>query len=367
VGNRIVAIRDSQSKAAPALVKYEYDGAGNLVYVHKLQDREPKTAYATTTYVYGKASFPHYITAITNAAGIPLARNEYYENGKLKTITDAKEALTTFTYTYEQLSARTYGTPVARQEITFRPNALEETAVLTTTHETDAQGNIIYSKDATGFETHRKCESVSGALLPTEEQWKVAQEGNRKYFRRWAYESPNSPYSPTSVTDADTSGNPVRTTKHEYDGQGHVTITREPKFSSGTSTYRQTTYASGLPQKEEVFGTDPANATLNEYVYYPDGHQHESLLRYTIDAVGAVTLYTYYGVEPGGGFGDLKEVTVYPAGTPPLHPGTARYLSRTQYTYDEHGNRLTETRYCYKRNPDGPFAGGEDAFTSPRL
>jgi len=79
-------------------VKYEYDGIGNLVYVHKLVDRQAKT-YATTTYQYDpKSANPHYITKILDARNVQVAMNRYYDNGKLWQITDAENRTTTFTY-----------------------------------------------------------------------------------------------------------------------------------------------------------------------------------------------------------------------------------------------------------------------------
>ena len=94
VGNRIVAVRDAQDQIAKntPMVRYEYDSAGNLVYVHKLQSKSgagSDAKYATTTYVYGKPEFPHFITEIIDPRGVKLARNTYYPagnaNGKCRT------------------------------------------------------------------------------------------------------------------------------------------------------------------------------------------------------------------------------------------------------------------------------------------
>ncbi len=81
---RITAVHDpiGGSNGLPA-VKYVYDrDKGNLLQVLKLVDRSAGT-YITNKYHYDHPDFPHYITSIENAKGVPVTRNLYDESGRL--------------------------------------------------------------------------------------------------------------------------------------------------------------------------------------------------------------------------------------------------------------------------------------------
>jgi len=94
---RIVAIRDpnSGSNGLP-VVKYIYNReTGNLIQVHRLQDRTVGN-YLVTKYHYDHAKFPHFITSIEDPRGIPLARNEYDDSGRLTAVVDADGKRTAF-------------------------------------------------------------------------------------------------------------------------------------------------------------------------------------------------------------------------------------------------------------------------------
>jgi RHS repeat-associated protein len=88
--SRITAMHDmiSGSNGLP-VVKYIYQqDTGNLIQVLKLTDRAAGT-YAPEKYHYDNPAFPHYITSIENALGIPVARNLYDSSGRLVALVDA--------------------------------------------------------------------------------------------------------------------------------------------------------------------------------------------------------------------------------------------------------------------------------------
>jgi YD repeat-containing protein len=91
--NRITHVYDPNGLNAngqpngPAAVLYEYEGL-NLTKVRRLTDRTA-TNYLTTEFSYTNATYPHFLTAIKDPRGITGIRNEYDENGKLKSHTDA--------------------------------------------------------------------------------------------------------------------------------------------------------------------------------------------------------------------------------------------------------------------------------------
>ncbi|HKS36856.1 MAG TPA: DUF6531 domain-containing protein, partial [Verrucomicrobiae bacterium] len=371
--DRIIAVRDGQdpSVGAPPLVRYEYDGLGNLARVHKLVNRQSET-YETTTYKYQKPEAPHYITAILDPRGIEIARSTYYDDGRLESITDARGRKTTFlheTSGFEGNRPSGYGTPVAREVVKFKPRP-DQAAEQVTVHEADAQGNVILSTDPLLFKTWRKFELQpvgipNPAMLQTEEQSTVAQE-NRTYVRKFDFGSSASPYSPASVTDTHEAGQTanLRTTYFTYNSLGLVTKTVEPGFAENGPVYSQTDYnAAGQPTKELFSGTDPvaSGARLSENVYHSAAADPFSgMLWSTLDALNNATVYDYYGTgENGGRFGDLKSVTTRENVTPaiPSDPGlparTGTPLSKTVYTYAANGNRLTEERIKFQRDANG--------------
>jgi RHS repeat-associated protein len=88
--NRITAIRDplAGTNGLP-VVRYVYNqDTANLIQVHRLTDRTAGT-YLTNKYFYDHPAFPHYITTIEDARGIPVARNLYDDYGRLTGIIDA--------------------------------------------------------------------------------------------------------------------------------------------------------------------------------------------------------------------------------------------------------------------------------------
>jgi RHS repeat-associated protein len=97
--SRITALHDmiSGSNGLPS-VKYVYNqDSGNLIQVLKLVDRTAGT-YLTNKYHYDNANFPHFITSMENASGVPLIRNLYDDSGRLIGIVDASGRTNSFVH-----------------------------------------------------------------------------------------------------------------------------------------------------------------------------------------------------------------------------------------------------------------------------
>ena len=70
-------------------------GTSNLLEVHRLTDRAAGT-FVVTKYHYDQPRFAHYITSIENPLGVPVARNEYDDAGRLTAVVDADGNRTEF-------------------------------------------------------------------------------------------------------------------------------------------------------------------------------------------------------------------------------------------------------------------------------
>ena len=357
-GNRIVAVRDGQNAnpSFPALVSYEYDGAGNLVYVHKLLERGPSgypATYATTTYVYGQVQFPHYITKIIDPRGVEAARNEYYDvgspnAGKLWKITDSENRVTTFTYDFagpftvpdpppEPPLDELVHKSVAREIITDNDNHQ-------TKHETDAQGNVLLTVDAKGVNTERWF-SIRNNLV---KQTIKPNDGSVDLTYNYAFTYDTLPNNPEHITSRTTSQPGGITSREEYNPQGQVWYSVDARYyvpnqaANAASFYTEYEYDSA---NGNLLRTWTGNAgfrvnKLSENTYYlgSDGAQ-AGLLKDSYDASRNRTTYSYYtsATDSDGRIGDLKDAQQYDA--------ASTLVSRTVYKYDPlTGNRKEEIR-----------------------
>jgi len=98
-GNRITEIYDPiaiNTSGSPVL-KYNYDGNGNLTNMARLIQRSP-AVYENTVYAYTNTSYPHHITSITDPRPVTTARYEYDSSGRLSKQFDALNRYTSYTY-----------------------------------------------------------------------------------------------------------------------------------------------------------------------------------------------------------------------------------------------------------------------------
>ncbi len=123
--NRITAIHDPVGTNGVPVVKYVYNQeTGNLIQVIKLMDRVNGRAL-TNVYHYDNAAFPHYITSVDDARGIPIARNLYDDSGRLIGIVDASGRTNSFDH-----------------NITNRIETVYDRKGIATTYAYDTRGNV---------------------------------------------------------------------------------------------------------------------------------------------------------------------------------------------------------------------------------
>jgi RHS repeat-associated protein len=122
--------------AGPAALIYKYDDRlDNLISVQRLVDRLAQPAvYVRTSLLYTNSHFPHYLTTILDPRGNPGIRNEYDDQGRLKSTLDADGKLITFIHD-----------PTGNREITV--DRLGNTNI----HVYDVRGNIVTNINALGI------------------------------------------------------------------------------------------------------------------------------------------------------------------------------------------------------------------------
>jgi RHS repeat-associated protein len=356
--NRITALfdPDSGSNGLP-VVQYVYDqDTGNLLQVLKLTDRTAGT-YVTNSYRYDNPNFPHYITAIQDADGVPVAENQYDSNGLLISSTDADGNVTRFIHnTSNQVdvvvdragntNSYAYDT---NGNVTIITNALGQVTTMAYDALNDKTNEVIgglqtnnYSYDiSTGF----MLQSIIGGLMTNT----FTYNGNGQV-----------------LTSTDGNGN---VTANNYDSSGNLTNTATA-LSTNTYTYYSsgqlastvdalgnvtTNYYDGSGNLTATAVLDTSNTILstNSYAYDANGNQTNSTVWRRVSGTWtpATTVYVYDGqnrvvqtIDPNG----FTNAVVYDNNG--RQSVTIDALNRpTQYFYDTRGN-LTNTIY-----PDTTF------------
>ena len=320
-GKRVIFARDAQGRitsitdAAGNAMTYGYDANGDLVLY---TDREK----STTTFAYHPA-FPHYLNEITDPLGRPAARTDYYDDGRIKSQTDAFGKSVTFSY---DLDGR-------RQTITDRTGAIR-------VFEYDARGNIV---------------------LETQPDGRIIR---RTFDARDNKTSETVPHDPDTVNPPETAW--------VFDGQDNLLSVTDPLNSSTTYTYNA---------RRQVLTTKDARDTFTVNAYDPNGNITSTKVSATLDGPPlSQTTYSYDASGNLAGTTALVDGAVCATGSTYDSAGNLSTEidalgNPTQYTYDASGNRLSETttrttpagtetlltRYEYDRqgrllktiNPDG--------------
>jgi RHS repeat-associated protein len=281
---RITSISDPN--AGPngiPLVQYIYDrDNGNLVQVLKLQDRRTGL-YATNRYDYNNPNYPHLITSIENANGVPVTRNYYGNTGRLIQTIDARGSTNQFIYAATNL------------ELTI------DTLGRTNSFVYGANGNIIAQTNALGQVT------------------------------RMAYDSLNNKTNEITFLN----GQPCATNSYSYDANGSLLSSTDPLGHTNGFTYngfgqpltstdaRGSATYNGYDANGELTGTTDAlnNVTANTY--------NNGLLAGSTDTIGTTTT-NYYDLS-----GNLTNTATLDV--------SGNILSSNSYTYDANNNRLTST------------------------
>ena len=305
---RITAIYDPNSGATnlqlstlnlQPVVKYVYNrDTGNLIQVLKLVDRTAGT-YVTNKYHYDNPNFPHYITSIENPLGIPVARNEYDDDGRLTAVVDADGNRTEFDHS-----------------TTNRMERVIDRLGHTNTFAYDPRGNITAKTNALG-----------GITLA-------------------AYDDNNNKTNEVAFLN----GAPYATNSHVFDTRLNVMLSStDPLGNIASFTYDQTY---GLL----LTSTDARNNTSTNYYDPATGH-----LLATSDALGNVSsnFFNDRGLLAGtrDPIGTLTSTFFDDAGnvlaTVALD-SSGTILSTNSFGYDANGNQTTSVTW---RQVNGVWVG----------
>jgi RHS repeat-associated protein len=285
---RITAIRDpnSGSTGLPVL-KYVYHSEnGNLLQVLKLTDRAAGT-YLTTKYRYDQPRFPHYITSIENPLGVPIARNEYDDSGRLTAVVDADGQRTEF-----------------HHNITNDVEVVIDRLGHTNTYSYDSRGNVTNTINA-----------LNGIT-------RMTYDDNNNKTNEVAFLN-GQPYATNSyVFDARSfllvSVNPLGYSNvFSYNDFGQVLTSTDARGNTSTNYYDS--------QTGNLLGTSDALGNSTTNFYDPNG---TSLLFGSRDAIGTLST-NYYDAA-----GNLTATAIWDA---------SGILSTNSFTYDNNGNRTNST------------------------
>lgn len=285
--NRITEIYDPiaiNTSGSPAL-KYDYDDIGNLTNVARLIQRSPAT-YENTAYAYTNTSFPSHLTSIKDARGIVSARYEYDSSGRLSKQYDALNRFTS--YTYDLINHR--------QIVTDR---MTNSTIQTFTE----SGQVASVQDPNNGVTSYTYDERGRKASETNPQ------GKTTYF---TYDADDNLTGQTNEVGASTS--------ETFDDFGQVLVSIDARGFGTTNAYD----ASG-----NLTFTTNALGVINAYGYDVQGNRtHETNALGRAEQVILISEYN--------SFGYLTSNATFNA--------SLTLLAGVGYTYDDNGNRVTETR-----------------------
>jgi RHS repeat-associated protein len=288
--------------AGPAALVYRYKGL-NLEFVSRLTDRATSN-YVTTTFLYENAKYPSFLTAIKDPRGITGIRNEYDENGKLKSHTDADGKTITYIHDIngrketivDRLGHTNTFSYDARGNITNSVNALGHTNLFTY----DTNGNMLTHTDPLGNTTTNTYDPTGNVLSVTLPH--KPGENSESFTTRFAYDQFGNQTSVTLPTGAvianafDPSTGDLLSVKagtnvitsYNYDSAGNVTAEVD-RF--GTNSFELDSYGNATRFTNslgQVIASDyDANGNLTNLV---DG---TNITRLAYDAMGRETTSDY--------------------------------------------------------------------------
>jgi fibro-slime domain-containing protein/RHS repeat-associated protein len=261
--------------AVPVL-KYDYDGAGDLVEVHRLVDRDSKT-YETTTFVYDE----HYITSIVDSRGLTPIQYVYDDAGRLQKVIGAKGS-----------------------EILLDPNLAGNTQTVTdrlgnvTVYSYNGRGNITGITDANGNTTYYEYNDGNNPDSATKVKVPLVKEPSEEED----YAITLTAYDDKGRTTS-TTGPVGNVTQYDYDDLGNVTNTRqyrpgpnEPVLVSQTvNTYKSNT---NLLLTTEVKDESGYTVDRTDYLYNNKNYVEHVIRRYNPDIADdnnfdIITTYLY--------------------------------------------------------------------------
>ncbi|MEM9669965.1 MAG: putative Ig domain-containing protein, partial [Pseudomonadota bacterium] len=325
---------------AGAITANKFDKLGRLIQQdRKIGEDDPDDKVITTTYAYDSRGN---LEVLTEAAGQP------------------EERVTTFDYDDLNRLTHTYG-----ETVSIYSGGEDDTAsTITPTDVTvyDRRGNIIESRNAAGARTlfyYDTLNRISHEISPTGTLTRHFYDNNGNVKETRVYETRVTLPATPGESPPDGSGS-VRTTRFDYDNLNR--LERSEVINVQTTNYNGSTVSIATQTIATVYEydalgnvvkvTDPNGKSTHSY-FDAIGRKTEEvdsegfLTRWTYDAQGNVKQEYRFAEKPSG------PVTVTGFGTinwnpPSENASTALsqlYADRiTDYTYDQNGNRLTETR-----------------------
>jgi RHS repeat-associated protein len=284
---RITEIYDPIALATSGLpaLTYGYDGTGNLTNVARLVQRSP-VVYENTGYAYTNAAFPSSVTAVTDPRGVVTERYEYDANGRLYKKYDAFGRATT--YTYDLVNHR--------QVVTDR---LNHSTVQTFT----PSGQLASLQDANGGITSYGYDQQGRRIAETN------AAGEATFF---AYDENNNPIGVTNELS--------QSSRAIYNDFGQVLVSFDNAGNGTTNSYDD--------NGNLLFVTNALNV-VTAYGY--DGQGNVTTRTNAFELPEQVIVQNDYNE-----FGWLTNTVTFDA--------SLQTVSQTSYTYDDNGNKLTETK-----------------------
>lgn len=310
--SRIAAIMDSASGAnGLPVVKYEYNNATNLARVLKLQDRNAQT-YATNTYLYENGKFPHYLTKILDARGVPVARNLYDDSGKLIGVIDAAGRTNRFVHditgqletTYDRMGNKTIHGYDTRGNVTSTVDALGDATYMTyddpnnPSSETSATVQIDDTTTATtyfAYDNNGNCTQVVDPLGHTN---LMSCDGNGNLV------SQTDPLGNSATNQYNGSGNLISTA--QYDAQGNLLQQSTLSYVDGRLA-QSFTVSGGNIITNATFGYDDSGNLTN--TTDANGVQHS----FAYDANGKPTVSSSTGKRLDGSTATITTTSIFDA------------------------------------------------------
>jgi RHS repeat-associated protein len=252
------------------VMKYDYDGNGNLSVVHRLTDRTTTNSYQITRYFYGDDRFPHHVTKMFNHDGNQVIKNDYDQSGQLMRQTDALGY--SFTHVvdyinYRYIMTNRVGTATIRNyDLAGRVISTVVNGVTLSSVTYDERGRVQTTTDATGAPTSIAYDDQDRPIASTNALGQVTSQ---------TYGVNNQP-----ETTTDARGN---TPVNEYDANGNLIKMTDPLGT--VSGYAYDAVGNRI-RETNAMGTALETVTRSAY------NQFGWLLGVT-NALGHVTSYTY--------------------------------------------------------------------------
>jgi RHS repeat-associated protein len=273
-------------------VRYVYHAdTGNLLQVLRLVDRAAGT-YATNKYHYDNQNFPHYITSIENGLGVPVARNEYDDAGRLTAVVDPDGNRTQFEHS-----------------TTNRIERVIDRLGHTNTVAYDLRGNVTATTNALGGIVTSSYDDLNN------------KTNEVTYLGGLPYATNQSSFDADGFLRASINALGF-SNSFTYDDQGQMLTSTDARGNSTTNRYNDATGAL-------KFTTDAANATT-AYIYNELAQQIA-----TIDAIGTVVSNRY---DDTGNLISTATMTFTQVGPDPTPIITL--LSTNSFAYDDNGNQV---------------------------